>query len=386
MKKRLLGLCFLTTTLLFAGCANESTTTEEATQETTEEASQDIINVVATSFHEYDWLLQVIGDNIDNYNLTLLLDDGVDLHNYEPTVDDIATITTSDLFIYNGGESDAWVSDVLATSEDLNTVNVIEVLDNNVMAEVLVEGMEEDEDHDHDHDDESEETEESEDHDHDEETEGSEDHDHDDESEETEDHDHDDETEESEDHDHDDESEETDEHVWLSLENAAIVCAHFADVLSELDAENADTYEANADEYIAQLNELDEAYETMVLEAARDTIIVTDRFPFLYLVSDYGINYYAAFSGCSAETEASFATIIFLAEKADEYDVNYLLTIENGLVDLATTVAENSSDANREILELNSMQSIASADIEAGATYYSIMEENLEVLRLALSE
>lgn len=362
MKKRLLGLCFLTTTLLFAGCANESTTTEEATQETTEEASQDIINVVATSFHEYDWLLQVIGDNIDNYNLTLLLDDGVDLHNYEPTVDDIATITTSDLFIYNGGESDAWVSDVLATSEDLNTVNVIEVLDNNVMAEVLVEGMEEDEDHDHDHDDESEETEESEDHDHDEETEG------------------------SEDHDHDDESEETDEHVWLSLENAAIVCAHFADVLSELDAENADTYEANADEYIAQLNELDEAYETMVLEAARDTIIVTDRFPFLYLVSDYGINYYAAFSGCSAETEASFATIIFLAEKADEYDVNYLLTIENGLVDLATTVAENSSDANREILELNSMQSIASADIEAGATYYSIMEENLEVLRLALSE
>lgn len=335
MKKRLLGLCFLTTTLLFAGCANESTTTEEATQETTEEASQDIINVVATSFHEYDWLLQVIGDNIDNYNLTLLLDDGVDLHNYEPTVDDIATITTSDLFIYNGGESDAWVSDVLATSEDLNTVNVIEVLDNNVMAEVLVEGMEEDEDHDHDHD---------------------------------------------------DESEETDEHVWLSLENAAIVCAHFADVLSELDAENADTYEANADEYIAQLNELDEAYETMILEADRDTIIVTDRFPFLYLVSDYGINYYAAFSGCSAETEASFATIIFLAEKADEYDVNYLLTIENGLIDLATTVAENSSDANREILELNSMQSIASADIEAGATYYSIMEENLEVLRLALSE
>ncbi len=354
MTKKLLGIFLLTTALLFTGCANSTTvTSDEVVQETTTEETQDTISIVATSFHEYDWLLQVIGENSEYYDISLLLDNGVDLHSYEPTVDDIATIVSADLFIYNGGESDAWVADILALNTELNTINVIEVLDDYVLDTVIVEGMEESE-HDHDHDDEA--------------------------TEEEHDHDHDDEATEEESHVH------TDEHIWMSLENAAIVCAHFADALSELDSDNETIYQENASNYIAQLNALDEAYEAMVDEATRDTIIVTDRFPFLYLVTDYGINYYAAFDGCSAETEASFSTIVFLAEKADEYDVNYLLTIENGLTDLATTVASNSSDANREVLELNSIQSVTSADIDAGMTYYSIMEENLEILKLALSE
>lgn len=353
MTKKILGISLLAATLIFTGCASTETTSETTTTETQE--NTEAINIVACSFHEYDWLTQVIGDEDERFNLSLLIDSGADLHSYEPTVDDIATIVSSDLFIYNGGESDAWVDDILDAHTDLNTINVLEILGDDVQAEVLVEGMEETE-HDHDHDDEA--TEE-------------------------EDHDHDDEATEEEDHEHE---EELDEHVWLSLDNAMIVCDYFAEELGSLDSQNADTYKANAESYIEQLETLDNAYEEMVSESPRDTIIVTDRFPFLYLVSDYDINYYAAFSGCSAETEASFETIVFLTEKADEYDVNYLIIIDSGLESLATTVAESSSNPDLETLVLDSMQSVTQEDIDAGVTYYSIMESNLEVLRLALAE
>ncbi len=165
-----------------------------------------------------------------------------------------------------------------------------------------------------------------------------------------------------------------------------IVCEYFADVLGTLDAENADVYQANAQDYIEQLETLDAEYDEMIEAATRDTIIVTDRFPFLYLANDYDINYYAAFEGCSAETEASFETIVFLAEKVDEYNANYVLIIDNGLEELASTVISSSSSSDVEVLVLDSMQSITQTDIDAGATYYSIMESNLEVLRLALAE
>ncbi len=170
------------------------------------------------------------------------------------------------------------------------------------------------------------------------------------------------------------------------MKNAAVVVAYFADTLSTFDSDNAAIYEANAEAYIAELEALDQAYETMVSEASRDTIIVTDRFPFLYLFTDYGIQYYAAFEGCSAETEASFETVIFLAQKAEEFDVNYLVIVENGLEELATTIASNTGDSDQEILQLNSIQSVTRADIDAGTTYYSIMESNLEILTLALAE
>ncbi len=363
MKKRLLGIFFLSATIMLAGCSNSTTETTIEPSTDTENTSE-VINIVATSFYEYDWLKQIIGEE-EGFSLSFLIDNGVDLHSYEPTVEDITNIAAADLFIYNGGESDSWVDDILATTTVLNTINVIEVLDDNVQMEVLVEGMEAS-DHDHDHEDAEEE-----DHDHDEDA-TEEDHDHDEDATE-------------EDHDHDEDGE-TDEHVWLSLKNATIVCAYFADAISELDPDNADIYAANAQAYIASLEALDQAYETMVSEAARDTIIVTDRFPFLYLFTDYGIHYYAAFAGCSAETEASFETVVFLAEKAEEFDVQYLVIVENGLEELAATISSNTSNADQEVLVLNSLQSISQSDIDAGATYYSVMEENLEVLRLALAE
>ncbi len=368
--KRLLGICLLVTTMIFSGCASSTDATDTVVNST--ETVNEKVNIVVTSFHEYDWMTQVIGEDSDAFDVTLLINDGVDLHSYEPTVEDIATIASSDLFIYNGGESDSWVDDILAANSELNTISVIELLGSNTLDEVTVEGMEEEE-HDHDHDDE-------------ETTEEEHDHDHDDEETTEEEHDHDDEETDEEEHDHDDEDSHTDEHVWLSLKNAAIICAQFADLVAEFDADNADTYQANADNYIAELNALDEAYETMVAEADRDTFIVTDRFPFLYLATDYNLNYYAAFSGCSAETEASFETIAFLAEKVNEYDVNYVVIIENGLEDLASTIINNSDDSSREVLVLNSIQSVTQSDIDAGVTYLSLMEENLEALTQILAQ
>ncbi|MFI3227644.1 MAG: metal ABC transporter substrate-binding protein, partial [Clostridia bacterium] len=202
------------------------------------------------------------------------------------------------------------------------------------------------------------------------------------------DHDHEDEvsTEEEHDHDHEDEEAHGDEHVWLSLRNAIVVCGAIADEISVLDAENADVYQENAENYIALLEELDGEYVAMVENAARDTVIFGDRFPFLYMMSDYGINYYAAFQGCSAETEASFETIVFLANKVDELNSNYVMIIDNGLVELATTIADNSQKQDCEILTMNSMQSITKEQMNDGVTYYSVMSENLDVLTLALSE
>ncbi|MFI3226621.1 MAG: metal ABC transporter substrate-binding protein, partial [Clostridia bacterium] len=178
----------------------------------------------------------------------------------------------------------------------------------------------------------------------------------------------------------------SDEHVWLSVKNAIVVCQAICDQICALDAENAAIYQENTANYIQTLQDLDIAYETMVESAARDTVIFADRFPFLYMMNDYGVNYYAAFQGCSAETEASFETIVFLANKVDELNANYLIIIDNGLEDLATTVASNSQKQDCEILVLNSMQSITKDLIDNGTTYLSIMQENLDVLTLALSE
>ncbi len=132
--------------------------------------------------------------------------------------------------------------------------------------------------------------------------------------------------------------------------------------------------------------QLDEEFEAAIETAERDTLLYADRFPFLYLMEDYDINYYAAFQGCSAETEASIETITFLADKLSEYDVNYLLVLDNGLVELGETIINNSDNNDVEILALHSMQSVSQSDVDEGATYYSIMEQNLDTLKLALEQ
>ena len=288
--------------------------------------------IVCTVFAEYDWVRAVLGEH-DEYEVKLLQDSGTDMHNYQPTVSDIAAIAECELFIYVGGESDDWVESALASTynEERLTISLIETIGDRALDEEQTEGMQDD---DHDHG--------------------------------------------------DDEEAETDEHVWLSLTNAQIAVRKIAEALGEMDEENAADYAANAESYCAQLAELDESYRNMVESAQFDTVVFADRFPFLYLMNDYGINYYAAFSGCSAEAEATFETIIFLAEKVDEFGLPAILTIEGSNVSIAETVRNNTSSKNQLVLTLDSMQSVTADDIADGASYISAMQYNLEVLAQAL--
>lgn len=292
----------------------------------------DKLQIVTTIFPEYDWVMAILGDKAEDADVTMLLDNGVDLHSFQPTAADIANISTCDVFIYVGGESDAWVADALseATNKDMKVINLLDVLGDKVKEEEAVEGMEAEEEEE-------------------------------------------------------EEEAEYDEHVWLSLKNSEVLVRAIADVLGEADPENKDIYTNNADSYIDELRNLDGEYQIVVDNASRDTLLFGDRFPFRYLVDDYGLNYYAAFSGCSAETEASFETIVFLAGKVDDLELDTILIIENSSDSIAKTIIENTSSKDQQILSINSMQGTTSKDVEKGITYLSIMRDNLEVLQQALN-
>ena len=249
---------FLLIAFILIGCGNNNAT-----------AKNDKLSIVATIFPEYDWVCEILGNKVKNVEVTMLLDNGVDLHSYQPTINDIAKISDCDMFIYVGGESDGWVNEALknAKNDKMKVINLLEVLGDSVKTEELIEGMQEEE-HDHHHEEISEEK-----------------------------------------HEHE---EEKDEHVWLSLKNAKILCKKIADNLSEIDPQNKNVYSANVSTYIKKLSALDEEYKKMVNGSNRKIVLFGDRFPFRYLVDDYGLDYYAAFVGCSAETEASFETVAFL--------------------------------------------------------------------------
>ena len=330
MNKIIAVLCFVT---LLAGCLAVGTGVAEEKE----------INVVTTIFPIYDWVREVIGGDAAHVNLTMLLDNGVDLHSYQPTAQDILTISTADLFIYVGGESDEWVEDVLASAmnPDLKSISLVEAMGDAIKAEEIVEGME---------------------------------------------HEHEDPDGDEEDHEHEEEDdEEADEHVWLSLRGAQKLTAAIADTLAAIDPDFADSYQGNAAAYIEKLADLDARYAETVSKAACHTILFGDRFPFRYLADDYGLTYYAAFTGCSAESEASFATIVFLAQKVDELGLPAVLTIEHPRTRIAETVVENTAGKNQKILAMDSMQGTTAADIQAGMTYLSVMEANLAVLEEALN-
>ncbi|MCR5107175.1 MAG: metal ABC transporter substrate-binding protein [Lachnospiraceae bacterium] len=353
--------------------------------------SDDKLQIVTTIFPEYDWVMNVLGDNPAGAEVTMLLDNGVDLHSYQPTADDILKIAGCDLFIYVGGESDGWVDDALheAVNKDMKVLNLMEIMGDSAKAEELVEGMQESEhDHDHDHDHE----EEAEEHDHEEgeaeehEHEEGEAEEHEHVEGEREEHDH--EEGEAEEHEHDHEHEEGeveyDEHVWLSLKNAAVFTEKISEAIAAIDPDNAGVYEANSKEYTEKLMALDEEYTDVVTDAKKDTVLFGDRFPFRYLTDDYGLTYYAAFIGCSAETEASFETVTFLANKVDELSLNAVMTIEGNDHRIAETVVENTQNKDQKILTLDSMQATTSEDVANGAKYYDIMKNNLAVLKEAL--
>ena len=323
--------------------------------------SGDKMSIVTTIFPEYDWVMNILGDKKDNADVTLLLDNGIDLHSYQPTPKDIVTISKCDLFIYVGGESDEWVDNALkqAINKDMKVINLMETLGDAIKEEEVIEGME-GHDHDHDHED-------GEDHDHEE----GEDHDHD--HEEGEDHDH--------DHDHEEGEVEYDEHVWLSLKNAEVIVKEIGKSLSVIDKENADYYNGNVTSYVNKLKDLDSRYDAAVKAGTKDTLLFADRFPFRYLVDDYNLKYYAAFVGCSAETEASFETIKFLANKVDELGLNVILKIESSDGGIANTVKEATKNKNQTIMTMDSLQSASTKEYKAGRNYLSVMEQNLTVLK-----
>ena len=333
--------------LSFTGCAGQSISNTPA------DKGNSNYSIVTTIFPEYDWVKEILGDKADNFDVTMLLDDGVDLHSFQPTTDDMMKIADCDLFIYVGGESDAWVDDALseATNKDMKVINLLDTLGDSVKEEEVVEGMKEGEHADeHEHDEDGEEVEAEED-----------------------------------EHDHGhEEGPEYDEHVWLSLKNAAKLVPVIAEDIAAIDTANKDTYKANASAYVEKLNNLDNEYVQAVSSSAKDTVLFGDRFPFRYLTDDYNLKYYAAFVGCSAETEASFETIVFLSKKVDELKLNAVLTIEKSDQKIANTIIENTASKNQKVLSIDSMQGTTVEDVNNGASYISIMTQNLEVLKEAL--
>lgn len=316
-------LCMLFCAVALTGC-----------QGSTNDKGTAAYSIVCTTFPQYDWLREIIGAHEDRFSLTLLLDKGGDLHNYQPTAENIARISSADLFVYVGGESDAWVEDALkgAVNQEMRVVNLMDALGGRVQEEEFVEGMQCAA-----------------------EEEGG------------------------------DAETEYDEHIWLSLKNAAYLTNVLSETVQELDAENAQDYAANAASYMEALDALDSEYADAVAASETKTILFGDRFPFRYLTEDYGINYYAAFVGCSTETDASFETITFLSGKVDVLGLHTILTIEGSDQKIAEIIRENTQDKNQQIQTVNSLQSVTAKEIADGTTYLGAMRENLEVLKSALN-
>ena len=333
MKQRIgiLLLCALLALGLLSGCtAHDSSTASPSTRP---DLNGKTLSVVASVFPAYDWARQIIGENNSQVALTLLLDKGSDLHSYQPTVEDIYKISTCDVFIYVGGESDKWVPDALAqaTNKDMTVLCLLDALGAAAREEETPEGAAEEEE------------------------------------------------EEGED------GPAYDEHIWLSLRNAKQLCNTICDTLAAKDPAGKDAYTANCKAYTNRLAALDDAYAAAVEAAPRKTLLFADRFPFLYLAKDYGLSCYAAFSGCSAESEASFETVNFLVRKVDELELSCVIKIESSNTRLAETVISGTKAKNARILELDSLQTVTAQGVAEGVTYLGVMEKNLEVLKTALN-
>ena len=334
-------------------------------QNSIEKGNSNKISIVCTIFPQYDWVKNILGEEAEHFNVTLLLDNGVDMHSYQPAVKDIATAGSSDLFIYVGGESDTWVEDALkeAKNKDLKAINLMETLGNSVKEEEVVEGMQEERKSlGHSHEKSSKEKQEQtqkESHENSQEINGQK--------------------------EAADEEPEYDEHIWLSIRNAEIMVKNIEKAIEQLDSDNAKVYQTNVENYIKKLDTLDKQYANTIQNAKYKAILFGDRFPFRYMADDYDLKYYAAFAGCSAETMAGFETVTFLAKKADELRLPVILTIENSDGRIAEAVKSNTTKKNQKILAMNSLQSVTKEQIADGITYLQVMQENLSVLSEALN-
>ena len=290
------------------------------------------LTIVTTNFPSYDFARAVVKDNKD-VELKMLLKPGAESHDFEPTPQDIIDIKNSDLFIYTGGESDEWISDIL---DDIDTdkTKVIKMMDLvDVKEEEIVEGME-DEEH-----------------------------------------------EEEEEH-HDEEEVEYDEHVWTSPVNAIKIVNALRDEVVSIDNDNKKVYEDSAKEYTDKLEKIDNEFKDIVKNAKRKEIIFGDRFPLRYFVDEYNLKYYAAFPGCSAQTEASAKTISYLVDKVKEDKIPVVFHIELSNGKIAEAI---SKETGAKVLEFNTAHNISQKDFDAGVTYVDIMEENTKVLKEALN-
>ena len=363
--------------VLSVGCSvvkntsGKNTTRKNAESENTieqnsiEKGNSNKISIVCTTFPQYDWVKNILGEEAERFNVTLLLDNGVDMHSYQPAVKDIATAGSSDLFIYVGGESDTWVEDALkeAKNKDLKAINLMETLGNSVKEEEVVEGMQEErESLGHSHEKPSKEKQEQtqkESHENSQEINGQK--------------------------EAADEEPEYDDHIWLSIRNAEIMVKNIEKAIEQLDSDNAKVYQTNVENYIKKLDTLDKQYANTIQNAKYKAILFGDRFPFRYMADDYDLKYYAAFAGCSAETMAGFETVTFLAKKADELRLPVILTIENSDGRIAEAVKSNTTKKNQKILAMNSLQSVTKEQLADGITYLQVMQENLSVLSEALN-
>ncbi len=316
-----------------------------------EKADDGKLQIVATLFPYYDFARAIVGDRAD---VTLLLSPGREAHSFEPTPLDAVTISESDVFLYNGGEGEYWVDSMLGAAGE-NIAVIARMMDYvDALDEEYVEGMQGADGHDHDHE------------------HGSHD-DHDD----HDDHDHDHEEDE-----HDSDEVEYDEHIWTSPKNAVVLCRAVCDAICRADAENAAFYRANCENYCAQLEDLDARFAALCESAPRRLLIFADRFPMLYFCREFGLDYRAAFHGCSGDTEPSLATIKFLIDKVEDENIPVVYTIDFGTKKVAAVVSECTGAA---IETLYSMQTVSRSDFDAGETYLTLMERNFEALRKGLN-
>ena len=293
------------------------------------ESGEEPLRVVATVFPAWDWLRELTAGQEGRVELTLLQSGGVDMHSYQPTARDLLTVQECDLLVCVGGQSDAWLERALAGREDgPRVVRLVEALGQQACTALPALGTQAEEDHDHDH------------------------------------------------------AEEADEHVWLSVANARTLTGVLAETLAQLDPEG--DYAARAAAYGEQLDALDESCRQAVEAGSRAVLLFGDRFPFAHLARDYGLTCYAAFTGCSAETEASFATVARLAAAADENGLHTILITETSDGSLADTIAATTRNGLEKAV-LNSMQAVSEEQIENGLTWLAVMEANRKVLAAALA-
>lgn len=303
--------------------------------------TQGKIQIVATIFPEYDWLMNIAGPNNDKIIPKLLIKNGVDVHSYNPSVKDITDISSCDILMFVGGESDEWIKEVIKepTNKNMIVLNCMDIVKQNLLKEELKEGMQDEQEHNHN----------------------------------------------EEHHNHIEENISNDEHIWFSIQNVRLCVTSLCNALCSLDSQNEAMYQERLATYLQKLDELDLEYKSVFESCKKNTIIVCDRFPFSYLVNDYNLDYYAAFLGCSSETNASFETVTFLSSKIDELDCNNVIVLESSNKKLAKTIINESSHKLADILVLDSMQTTTLNEIFNGKTYIATMKDNLEVLKKALN-